>query len=81
VAGTGLGLALVRSIARGHCGEVRVRSTPGTGSRFDLMLPAMMAAGERPAAVPASAMMAGDCPAAVPAPARAGQPRGSWTRQ
>jgi signal transduction histidine kinase len=46
--GTGLGLALARSIARGHRGEIRVRSTPGTGSRFDLMLPAMTAAGESP---------------------------------
>ena len=79
-AGTGLGLALVRSIARGHHGEVRVRSTPGTGSRFDLMLPAMMAAGERPAAVPAAAMMAaGERAAAVPAPAQAGEPRRDWT--
>ncbi len=37
--GTGLGLALVRAIAHGHGGEVRVRSTPGQGSRFELMLP------------------------------------------
>jgi signal transduction histidine kinase len=80
--GTGLGLALVRSIARGHHGEVRVRSTPGTGSRFDLMLPAMTAAGERPAAVPAAAMTtAGEGQARVPAPARAGEPRLDWTPQ
>ncbi len=80
--GTGLGLALVRSIARGHRGEVRVRSTPGTGSRFDLMLPAMMAAGERPAAVPAAAMAAAaEPPASVPAPAQAGQPCRDWTQQ
>lgn len=78
--GTGLGLALVRSIARGHCGEVRVRSAAGTGSRFDLMLPAMMAAGERPAAVPATAMTAaGERPVAVRVPARAGEPRRDWT--
>jgi signal transduction histidine kinase len=37
--GTGLGLALVRAIARGHGGEVRVHSAPGAGSRFELMLP------------------------------------------
>lgn len=51
--GTGLGLALARSIARGHRGEVRVRSTLGAGSRFELMLPALTAAGEVPAGVPA----------------------------
>jgi signal transduction histidine kinase len=37
--GTGLGLALVRAIARGHGGEIRVRSAPGEGSQFDLVLP------------------------------------------
>ncbi len=51
--GTGLGLALVRSIARGHRGEVRVHSTLGAGSRFELMLPALTAAAEVPAGVPA----------------------------
>jgi signal transduction histidine kinase len=40
--GTGLGLALVRAIARGHGGEVRVRSAPGAGSRFEFVLPAMV---------------------------------------
>jgi hypothetical protein len=59
-----------------------VRSTPGTGSRFDLMLPAMTAAGERPAAVPAAVMTtAGGRTAAVSAPAQAGQPRRDWTRR
>lgn len=37
--GTGLGLTLVRAIAHGHGGEVRVQSTPGHGSRFELLLP------------------------------------------
>lgn len=37
--GTGLGLALVRAVAEGHGGEVRARSTPGLGSRFELVLP------------------------------------------
>ena len=37
--GTGLGLSLVRAVAAGHGGEVRVRSTPGAGSRFELLLP------------------------------------------
>jgi signal transduction histidine kinase len=37
--GTGLGLALVRAVARAHGGEVRVCSTPGEGSQFALVLP------------------------------------------
>ena len=38
--GTGLGLALVRAIARAHGGDVEVTSSPGAGSEFALMLPA-----------------------------------------
>jgi len=38
--GTGLGLALVQAVTRGHGGEVYVRSAPGQGSRFELQLPA-----------------------------------------
>jgi signal transduction histidine kinase len=37
--GTGLGLSLVRAVVLGHGGEVRVRSAPGAGSRFELVLP------------------------------------------
>jgi signal transduction histidine kinase len=37
--GTGLGLAVVRRIVEGHGGEVRVRSTPGTGTTFALRFP------------------------------------------
>ncbi len=39
--GTGLGLALARAIARAHGGDIRVRSTVGTGSEFELVLPAV----------------------------------------
>jgi len=39
IRGTGLGLALVRAVARAHGGEVRVRSAPGEGSEFELVLP------------------------------------------
>jgi signal transduction histidine kinase len=59
--GTGLGLPLVRAIARGHGGEVRVRSAPGAGSRFDFMLPVL-------------APPAGDL-AQLPVPVQAGDPR------
>jgi signal transduction histidine kinase len=38
--GTGLGLALVRAVAHAHGGDVRVRSTPGGGTEFELVLPA-----------------------------------------
>ena len=37
--GTGLGLALVRAVARAHGGEVLVSSHPGQGSEFELLLP------------------------------------------
>jgi signal transduction histidine kinase len=37
--GTGLGLALVRAVARAHGGDVRVRSAAGEGSEFELALP------------------------------------------
>jgi signal transduction histidine kinase len=39
--GTGLGLALVRAVAQGHGGEVRVHSVEAVGSTFELTLPAM----------------------------------------
>jgi signal transduction histidine kinase len=38
--GTGLGLALARAIAHGHGGEVLAHSTLGTGSKFEVVLPA-----------------------------------------
>jgi len=37
--GTGLGLALVRAVTEGHGGQVMADSTPGAGSKFELLLP------------------------------------------
>jgi two-component system OmpR family sensor kinase len=37
--GTGLGLPLVRAVARAHGGDVTVHSEPGAGSQFELTLP------------------------------------------
>lgn len=39
VKGTGIGLAMVDAIARAHGGRVELESTPGSGSRFTILLP------------------------------------------
>ena len=51
--GTGLGLPLVRAVARAHGGNVTVSSATGKGSEFELTLPT--SAGTRPA-IPAAAV-------------------------
>ena len=37
--GTGLGLAIVHKIVAAHNGEIRIRSTPGKGTEFTLLIP------------------------------------------
>jgi two-component system, sensor histidine kinase FlrB len=37
--GTGLGLAVVRAVARAHGGEFEIRSAPGQGTVASLLLP------------------------------------------
>ncbi len=41
--GLGLGLSLVKAVVHAHHGEVRVSSTPGSGSTFEMLLPAVPA--------------------------------------
>ena len=37
--GLGLGLSLVKAVVHAHQGEMRVSSTPGSGSTFEMRLP------------------------------------------
>jgi signal transduction histidine kinase len=41
VKGSGVGLAMVKHIIAAHHGEIRVDSTPGSGSTFTVVLPAL----------------------------------------
>ncbi len=45
---TGLGLPVVQSVVTGHEGVVFVDSVPGAGTRFDVYLPALDAADDKP---------------------------------
>ncbi|MEP7335582.1 MAG: HAMP domain-containing sensor histidine kinase [Actinomycetota bacterium] len=48
--GAGIGLAIVRELVRAHDGRVDVDSTPGKGSRFRVILPAVDAPRSQPVA-------------------------------
>jgi signal transduction histidine kinase len=50
--GFGLGLAIVRAIAEAHGGSARVRSGPGQGATFELVLPGSPVVPESPAFAP-----------------------------
>jgi len=54
--GSGLGLSIVRQIARSHGGDVQLRSTPGEGATFVIWLPLTSAA--QPSSPPAAASQA-----------------------
>jgi signal transduction histidine kinase len=71
---TGLGLALVRAVARAHGGEALVHSTLGQGSEFELVLPVTAPAAELTAALPGAAGPGGDTvPASAPPSRQPGQ--------
>jgi two-component system, OmpR family, phosphate regulon sensor histidine kinase PhoR len=42
--GTGLGLAIVKHIVNRHRGELKIRSEPGVGSTFEVILPTTLPA-------------------------------------
>jgi signal transduction histidine kinase len=47
IAGTGLGLFVVKSIVNAHGGKIDVTSKPGEGTKFDIALPARPPVNER----------------------------------
>ena len=66
--GAGLGLPIAKAVANAHGGDVRLRSTPGRGTRVTLLLPGYRAVPISGEAKIASA--AAGPPAAPATPAR-----------
>ena len=54
--GVGLGLAIVKAIVESHGGRVSVTSRQGSGSTFDVALPALRSAGDEPVSAPADGL-------------------------
>ena len=46
--GAGLGLSVVRSVAEAHGGEALIESTPGSGTRVEMVLPRRLPAPAAP---------------------------------
>ena len=40
--GIGLGLSIVSQIVKSHKGKVKIKSTPGKGTRFKLLFPSVL---------------------------------------
>jgi signal transduction histidine kinase len=63
---SGLGLTIVRQVARGHGGSVRLESAPGEGSTFSVWLPALT---QEPGPSPSAGLPAPSASASAPASA------------
>ena len=70
--GTGLGLAVVRRLVSEYGGDISVRSTPGEGSSFEVLLP--LDRENQPEAEPPSGKPGGIEKEEIPTPTQTGEP-------